>query len=433
MKKKTLKKAIALLIGVCLTVNIMLLPVSALGAGVLPVVELIELFGPLLVGTGAYTQSEVNDMSWSEFDTSLNQAISDGSISADSLNSSEYTWSFSDGTEYTGSFFSLFTNPVTTAQLMGEMSDTTTLALDVIKTYLKVEMAADDVIPTVTGSSFDMQGYPCVLYKETNDGYFKYWYYGTSGEFYNSTDTSYKYHINYDYYIRYYDGEYKTYDNSSSLGSTYYYGTSSAIFYGTWTWRDTGEVDTTNVTTSEAEETAVVGTSVDTGEAVTLDQIQSGEVDVDDVDLDYTKFDDTAIIDLLSDILAAVESVPVVDTSDTAVDSTITDTVVDVSALELEALENFQIPNAIVTVFPFCIPWDFVRGMKLFSAEPETPHFEANITVPAFLNVPEQKWDFVIDLKEFEPVAKVSRWLSMVSFSYVLIMLTSKIVKSGGS
>ena len=87
------------------------------------------------------------------------------------------------------------------------------------------------------------------------------------------------------------------------------------------------------------------------------------------------------------------------------------------------------LPKTIFTVFPFCLPRDFVRGMQLFSAKPETPHFECEIKVPAFLNIPAQTWNIVVDLERFEMLARITRWLSFISFSFLLIQLSATIVK----
>ncbi len=138
--------------------------------------------------------------------------------------------------------------------------------------------------------------------------------------------------------------------------------------------------------------------------------------------IDWDKFKDPAIIDLLNKILAKIDDMPVtIEQDKPIVDS------VDVPA----ELSDFTTPG-IANVFPFCLPWDFVRGMHLLKSEPEVPHFETEIKIPAFLNVPEQKWKFEIDFKEFEPLARITRWCSLLSFVYVLILITPKICKGAG-
>ena len=123
--------------------------------------------------------------------------------------------------------------------------------------------------------------------------------------------------------------------------------------------------------------------------------------------------------------------------SSSVTDSTdLTDKVIDDVgdvALELEGLDGLTVPTSVAHVFPFCLPWDLVQGMYLFNAEPDVPEFTFDITVPSFLNVPEQHWKLDINLKDFETLAIITRWGFMVLFVYNLILLTGQIVKGAGA
>lgn len=129
----------------------------------------------------------------------------------------------------------------------------------------------------------------------------------------------------------------------------------------------------------------------------------------------FDVYEDSAIQDLIQDLI------------DTAENERYDD--IEVPAVGIDVLDNMILPKTISTVFPFCLPFDFVRGMKLFSAKPEVPNFEVEINVPAFLNIPAQTWKFVIDLEQFETLAVISRWTSLISFCYLLISLSATIVK----
>lgn len=142
-------------------------------------------------------------------------------------------------------------------------------------------------------------------------------------------------------------------------------------------------------------------------------------------DYDVTPYDPSALVDLLITILNNIDVVD--DTTTDEIDEIIDN--VEAPAIGVDALDSMILPKAIFTVFPFCLTRDFVRGMQLFSAKPETPYFECEIKVPAFLNIPAQTWNIVIDLERFEPLAKITRWLSFISFSFLLISLSVTIVK----
>lgn len=144
---------------------------------------------------------------------------------------------------------------------------------------------------------------------------------------------------------------------------------------------------------------------------------------------DLTNYPDTSIVNIINQIIDAIGGEIVDDTTE---EDEITDDILDnvkAPAIGIDALDSMILPKTIFTVFPFCLPRDFVRGMQLFSAKPETPHFECEIKVPAFLNIPAQTWNIVIDLERFETLAKITRWLSFISFSFLLISLSATIVK----
>lgn len=144
---------------------------------------------------------------------------------------------------------------------------------------------------------------------------------------------------------------------------------------------------------------------------------------------DLTNYPDTSIVNIFNQIIDAIGGEIVDDTTE---EDAITDDILDnveAPAIGIDALDSMILPKTIFTVFPFCLPRDFVRGMQLFSAKPETPHFECEIKVPAFLNIPAQTWNIVIDLERFETLAKITRWLSFISFSFLLISLSATIVK----
>ena len=75
--------------------------------------------------------------------------------------------------------------------------------------------------------------------------------------------------------------------------------------------------------------------------------------------------------------------------------------------------------------FPFCIPWDLYNSVASLAAPPKPPNF----TIP-FLKVDRLGWDFdiTLDLTEFEPLAKISRWGFSVLFLLGLMYGTRKLI-----
>ncbi len=360
---------------------------------------LIEAFGALLVSSGMYTQEQVNYMSWGEVQTNVGDGISSGVIGTSDIVVDGQLW-------------------------LVEQGITNAAVIDVVGTAVDVwfeTLTKEDVVLTPTT---DLKGATCAIKYYSSDGS-AYMYYANCTGVINSSQTHGG--ITDVFWYQWYDknGNLVTdmAQTSSSLSAPLAYGYQ---LYGSWTYSDGSIAPTADETAAEVGETA-------DGEQVTLDDIQSGTVSADDTTLDYDKFNDEAIIDLLSQILATLENVPVVEENDTTYDDAKENIQAATGELDMAELNNLQMPLGILDVFPFCLPVDFVRGMKLLSAEPETPYFEVNIVVPSFLGVPEQKWDFVIDFEMLEPLAIITRWTSLLSFSYVLIFASTKIVKGAGA
>ena len=76
-------------------------------------------------------------------------------------------------------------------------------------------------------------------------------------------------------------------------------------------------------------------------------------------------------------------------------------------------------------VFPFCIPFDLVDCIRLFSSEPETPKIDFPIHFP-IVNV---DYTFTIDLKDFDSVAKICRSMFLIMFIIGLVFATRPLIR----
>lgn len=77
------------------------------------------------------------------------------------------------------------------------------------------------------------------------------------------------------------------------------------------------------------------------------------------------------------------------------------------------------------TKFPFSLPWDIYACIKILAAEPETPVFKLDLTLPSY-GIDEQ---LVIDLKDFETLSKLSRAFFTLTFIVILVNFTLKITQ----
>ena len=89
----------------------------------------------------------------------------------------------------------------------------------------------------------------------------------------------------------------------------------------------------------------------------------------------------------------------------------------------IEGVERFKVD--LTMVFPFCLPFDFVRLLKALSADPVAPSFEIPFVVPA-LGMEEY---YTIDLSFMDEVAAIFRLGETVAFIIGLIFITQKLIK----
>ncbi|MCL2051208.1 MAG: hypothetical protein FWG91_05725 [Lachnospiraceae bacterium] len=72
------------------------------------------------------------------------------------------------------------------------------------------------------------------------------------------------------------------------------------------------------------------------------------------------------------------------------------------------------------TLFPFCIPFDLIYLISVLNAEPEAPRWE----IPLYNEDFGIDYTFVIDMEEFESLARIFRILQTISFILGLILIT---------
>lgn len=97
---------------------------------------------------------------------------------------------------------------------------------------------------------------------------------------------------------------------------------------------------------------------------------------------------------------------------------------------------NFKLPNGLMYVFPFSLPYDFYRGITLFSAAPEVPEFTYNFQIPYPKGMGSGylvNEEVVINFGRFEKLAIISRWVTTFGFTMLLIKLSAFILKGGNS
>lgn len=75
--------------------------------------------------------------------------------------------------------------------------------------------------------------------------------------------------------------------------------------------------------------------------------------------------------------------------------------------------------------FPFCVPFDLIHLIKVLDAEPVAPRWEVKLEPPLF----PVEWEIVIDMADFEALAKIFRTGETLLFVVGLILITRGIIK----
>lgn len=97
--------------------------------------------------------------------------------------------------------------------------------------------------------------------------------------------------------------------------------------------------------------------------------------------------------------------------------------VVDDSAAS-DFVDKGKLSFSLADFFPFCIPFDIIKGIKLLVAPPKAPIFDIPIKFPY---IPEQT--IHVDLAQYGGIAVFSRWFLTLAFVIGLAVGTSKVMK----
>ncbi|WP_418771414.1 hypothetical protein [Neglectibacter timonensis] len=102
----------------------------------------------------------------------------------------------------------------------------------------------------------------------------------------------------------------------------------------------------------------------------------------------------------------------------------------DEQAPDLDSLGLPALGAALTSRFPFSIPWDVVRGIKLLAAPAEAPYWEVDFLAPIAGRVGGWKGStkVVIDMGQYEIIGQLCRWTSTIGFCLVLAAGTKKLI-----
>lgn len=158
-------------------------------------------------------------------------------------------------------------------------------------------------------------------------------------------------------------------------------------------------------------------TALEEGQSIALDVGATQSMEIQDIL--------QGILDaiLAGDLAASAE---IVDTAEVPVDPEEPDPpVVPVVPSGLDKLGA-----ALISRFPFSIPWDVYKGVTLLAAPPKAPYFEVDFMAPIADRVGGWKGStkIVLDFSEYEIIGQVCRWTSTIGFCLMLASGTKRLI-----
>ena len=440
---KRLKKVIAVLAALLIVGRIVLMGVSAAMVGTATMVGIVAILAAALVSSGQFTQSQVNSMSNNDIISSYRSSVESGTINP------KERIKLPDGVTYEDSEFASVVDyffaydKFVFDSWKYHVTEGWEIIDNAIDDWLTKWYQAwnneytdvDDIVKPMLKGDINMNGYGALVVLETERVIYNYYSdyvvidrskINSSGQF---------------SYTRYYNlAEYHDWSkwdaslsswNYGSYSSSSEWGDSRYKFYGDIRYEDGTKAETDDeyeYPLGETEDgTKVTVDMLNPDATVTVDGVT--EKPSDYINIEY--YTDPAVIDLLQQILNALDKANVVVPDETK------DIVDEISGdIELEissSLMDYTVPKAIATVFPFCLPFDFVRGMKLMFEKPKVPVFKTELDLTNICGFNLGKHQIEISLEKWESAAVICRWFSLLMFSYTLILLTPKITKGAGA
>lgn len=82
----------------------------------------------------------------------------------------------------------------------------------------------------------------------------------------------------------------------------------------------------------------------------------------------------------------------------------------------------------LTTKFPFSIPFDFVKQLKVFAVAPEAPKFEIDINNFFSVDGKQQSMNWTLDLTQFDKMAGMIRWFLLIAFDIAVILAIRRLM-----
>lgn len=135
--------------------------------------------------------------------------------------------------------------------------------------------------------------------------------------------------------------------------------------------------------------------------------------------------DETAVLQGVLDDVLAGELAPTMEAVKEGTENPPVEEIPDVESLGLPALGE-----ALTSRFPFSIPWDIAKAIRLLAAPEKAPYFEVDFLEPLADDV--GGWQgstaIVLDFSQYAIIGQLSRWTSTIGFCLALASGTKRLI-----
>ena len=176
-----------------------------------------------------------------------------------------------------------------------------------------------------------------------------------------------------------------------------------------------------------------IGVSTSVSESLSIDRAESmsymPELEADQgIALDVGAagtMDETAVLQGVLDDVLAGELAPTMEAVKEGTENPPVEELPDVGELGLPALGE-----ALTSRFPFSIPWDIAKAIRLLAAPEKAPYFEVDFLEPLADDV--GGWQgstaIVLDFSQYAILGQLSRWTSTIGFCLALASGTKRLI-----
>lgn len=399
-----------------IAVNISVVNISAVSAAPVVAEELAEVLITLLLGAG-HSQSELDGMNVTQMQSLVTDDVNSGKITIDTPITDPVSGVVMGVLEFMNKPENQVARSIVTTAVNDFVGD--------IISIVDGSVELDERYLIVTSSTIDMQGFGALVYHDnpsTSKPYTLYIYFRDYVVLNPDTMEYLGYGGGKDVHETSW-GSISEYPFNSTKNNPYY---SYTKFYGDVRYADGTQVPTDDeleYVLGEVDGTKVTPDILNPDGSVTIDGVTYYPADYLDPDA-LSEEGKNQLINNISNVInntyVVSDDKPIVDTDEITVEVA-------------EELQDYAVPVGIANVFPFCIPWDIVRGFQLLNRPAITPKFEIPFNIPEFGLFPGIEKSITLDFSEYDKYIQIFRWFQLIGFSFLLCKLSLTRVKGAGA